>query len=112
MNIKIISLALAVLIALVEVTGDFFIKLSGQGDKYINWKWFIPGFLIYSLTAVLWFFAVKHEKLFTAGIFFAISTVLFLVLISFFYFKESINSYEIVGIILAIISLILLGKFA
>lgn len=112
MNIKILSLALAVLIALVEVAGDFFIKLSGQGKEYITWKWFIPGFIIYSLTAFLWFFAVKHEKLFTAGIFFAVSTVIFLVFISVFYFKESINFYEILGIMLAIISLILLGRFA
>jgi small multidrug resistance pump len=112
MNIKIMSLALAVFIALVEIAGDFFIKLSGQGKEYINWKWFIPGFIIYSLTAFLWFFAIKHEKLFTAGIFFAISSVIFFVLISVFYFKESINAYEIVGIIFAIIALILLGKFA
>lgn len=112
MNIKFLALTLAVLIALVEIAGDFFIKLSGSGKEYINWKWFIPGIIIYALCAVLWFFAIKYEKLFTAGIFFAIASVVFFVLISVFYFKESINAYEIVGVVLAIISMILLGKFA
>jgi len=112
MNIKIFALLLVVFIALIETAGDFFIKLAGQGKEYIDWKWFIPGFLIYMLTAVLWFFAIKHEKLFTAGVYFTIFTVLALVAVSVFYFKESINFYEVIGVVLAIISLILLGRFA
>lgn len=112
MNIKIISLLVVLLIALIETAADFFIKLSGSGKEYMNLKWFIPGFILYSATAFLWFYAVKHEKLFTAGVFFAVFTVLFLTLISVFYFKESLNIYEAIGIVLAVISLILLGRFA
>lgn len=55
---------------------------------------------------------MKYIKLSTLGVFYGISTVLFLTIISVFYFKENLNIYEIIGIVGAIISLILLGKFA
>jgi len=112
LNIKTISLLVVLLVALIETAADFFIKLSGSGKEYMNLKWFIPGFILYSLTAFIWFYAIKHEKLFTAGVFFAVFTVILLTLISVFYFKESMNVYEAIGIVMAIISLILLGRFA
>ncbi len=107
-----ISLAATVLLALVGVVGDFFINLAGEGKKFVELKWFIVGFIIYALTAFGWFFVMKNIKLSTLGVFYAISTVLFLTIVSTFYFKEPLGWYEIIGIIMAIISLVLLGKFA
>jgi drug/metabolite transporter (DMT)-like permease len=98
--------------ALIGVIGDFFIKISGDGPTYISWKWFILGFTIYALTAVGWFFAFKHVKVSTLGVFYALSTVLFLVMLGVFYFKESLNSYEIAGVGAAVVAIILLGRFA
>lgn len=111
-HVAIFAIILVAVISIIEVLGDFLIKLSGQGAKYIDWKLFIPGFAIYSFTAILWFFAIKNEKLSTLGVFFSIFTILCFVAIDVFYFKEQMNSYEIVGIILALISLVLLGRFA
>ncbi|MBU2539614.1 hypothetical protein KJ786_00415 [Patescibacteria group bacterium] len=68
--------------------------------------------MIYASTAFGWFFVMKNIKLATLGVFYAVSTILFLVIIGTFYFKEPINIYEMIGIIGAIASLILLGKFA
>ena len=107
-----ISLIAAVLLALIGVIGDFFINLAGEGKKFIELGWFIIGFLIYAATAFGWFFVMKHIKLSTLGVFYAISTMLFLTIVSVFYFKESISPYEIIGIVLAVISIILLGKLA
>ena len=112
MDIKILSFFLIGFIAFIEVIADFFIKIAGRGPKYIDYKWFIPGMIIYILTAVLWFFAIKHEKFFIASVAFILFSVLFSVALSLFYFKESINVYEVIGIVLAIMSLILLGRFA
>mgnify|MGYP001609607760 CR=1 len=50
-------------------------------------KWFVIGLLIYATTALL------------------------LVAIGIFYFHEKLNVYEIIGIVAAIISLILLSHF-
>ncbi len=112
MNKVILSLVAAVLLALVGVLGDSFIKESGLGPRFINWKIFIVGLLIYSSTAFGWFFVLKNVKLSTLGAFYAVTTVLALALVSVFYFKEALNVYELVGIILAIGSLILLARFA
>lgn len=111
-NIKLLSLLGIIFLAAVGVVGDFFIKLSGSGKSFMDIKWFLIGFIIYALTAFGWFYVMKNIKLSTLGVFYAISTVIFLTIVSIFYFKEPLNNYEIIGIILAIFSLILLGKFA
>ena len=77
--------------------GDFFINLAGEGKKFIELKWFVIGFLIYSSTLFGWFFAMKNVKLATAGIFYAVSIVIFLTIIGTLYFKEPINIYEIIS---------------
>jgi len=109
---KLFYLVLAIFLSFIGVIGDFFINLAGEGKKFIEFKWFIIGFLIYASTAIGWFFVMKNIKLATTGIFYAVSTVIFLAILGTFYFKEPINIYEIIGIIGAIVSIILLGKFA
>jgi len=112
MNIVAISILVTIGLSALGVLGDFFIKLAGNGSKYIEFKWFIAGLLVYAGTAFGWFFVMKHLKLATLGIFYTVSTVLCITLLGLFYFKESINGYEILGISMAICSLVLLGKFA
>jgi small multidrug resistance pump len=107
----IISLLIIILLSLIGVAGDFFIKLSGNGQKFIEPKLFLLGMLIYALTAFGWFFVMKNVKLSTLGVIYAISTAIFLTLVGIFYFREKLNHYEIVGIITGLISIILLGKF-
>lgn len=110
-NIKLLSILGIFVLAAVGVLGDSFLKISGSG-KSVDIKLFIIGFVIYALTAFGWFFVIKYNKLSTLGVFYAISTIIFLLIVGVFYFKESLNSYEIIGIVLAIISLILLGRFS
>ena len=112
MNKVVLSLVATVLLALVGVFADSLIKASGAGQKFIAWGTFLIGMLIYASTAFGWFFVLKNVKLSTLGAFYAVTTVLALALVSVFYFKESLNVYEMVGIFLAIGSLILLARFA
>lgn len=111
MNITTIALILIVILAFIGVVGDFFIKIAGK-DKQIKTSWFAIGLIIYALTAFGWLYVMRHVKLSTLGVFYGVSTVLFLTFLSIFYFKESLNIYEGFGIFLAIISMILLGRFA
>ncbi|MBS3079490.1 hypothetical protein J4218_05180 [Candidatus Pacearchaeota archaeon] len=112
MDIFILSLIIAVILALIGVLGDFFVKVASNNTGFSGYKWLILGAVIYSLTSIGWFFVMRHVKLSTLGVYYAISTVIFLTMVSVFYFKESLNHYEIIGIVLAIVSLILLAKFA
>jgi drug/metabolite transporter (DMT)-like permease len=101
-----------ILVTAVGVLGDFFIKLSGQGDKFIDWKIFLISLLVYASTAFGWFYLMKHIKLSSLGVIYALSTVLLLVGVGVFYFHEKLNITEIIGISFAVISLILLSRFA
>ena len=107
-----LALLLIILLSVVGVAGDFFIKLSGNGPKYIEYKWFLLGLAIYASTAFGWFFVMKEVKLATLGAFYAVSIVLLLAGVGVFYFGEKLNYYEIGGIISALISVALLARFA
>lgn len=101
-----------ILLAGAGVLADIFIKLAGSGPKAVEMKWFAAGFLIYASTAFGWFYVMKHVKLSSLGAIYAVSTILLLVAVGVFYFHEKINLYEIIGIALALISVVLLAKFA
>lgn len=67
--------------------------------------------IIYALTAFGWFYVMKHIKLSTLGIFFALTNIILLALVGVVFFKEHLSLYDIVGIILGIISIIILARF-
>lgn len=97
--------------ALVGVAGDFFVKIAGKG-KIVEWKWLILGMIIYASTAFGWLYSMRHVKLSTLGVYYAIFTIFFLTILDTAYFRDRLSFLEIVGILLAIISLIILARFA
>lgn len=112
MKNALIPLLIIILLSVVGVAGDFFIKLSGNGPKYIEYKWFLLGLAIYASTAFGWFYVMKEVKLATLGAFYAVSIVLLLTSVGVFYFGKKLNYYEIGGIVSALISVVLLARFA
>lgn len=99
-------------LSLITVLGDSFVKHASLQSRFMGWKWLLLGALIYGATAVGWFFVMRKIKLSTVGALYSISIIIFLTLVGVFYFKEKISVLEIFGIALAIISLIILSKFA
>ena len=55
---------------------------------------------------------MKHLKLATISVLYSVSLVLLLTAIGVVLFHESLNYFEVVGIALAVISLVLLMRFA
>ena len=110
---NIISASIVVIgLSLIGVLGDYFIKLSGNSEiKYFDLKWFLFGFIIYSSTAIGWFFVMKHIKLSTLGVIYGVTTVIALTAVGVFFFKEHLNIYEVIGIITGVSSIILLSRF-
>jgi len=111
LNLVALSLITVVFLALVGVGGDTLLRLAGAGVKFIDWKLFLLGLLVYAATAFSWFFVLKYLKFSTVGIYYSLSSLFFLVIIGHFYFKESLSIYEIFGILLGVISIILLNKY-
>lgn len=106
------SILIVIGLSLIGVLGDYFLKLSGNGEKYIDLKWFIIGAIVYSSTAIGWFFVMKFIKLSTLGIVYATTTVLALTLVGLLFFRESLNIYEIIGLGTGLLSIVLLSRFA
>lgn len=98
-------------IATVTVLGDYFLKLASQQASALYNRWFLAGIAIYALSAFGWVFAMRHMKLATIGVVYSISVVLLLAALGVVVFGESLNRYEIVGIILAVLSILLLVRF-
>ncbi len=112
MNPILIAFLIGIGLSIITVLADALIKYASLQKAFSGWPMLVLGAIIYGLTAFGWFFVMRKIKLSTAGVLYAVSCVVFLTLISAFYFKERISLLEIVGIGLAIISLVILSRFA
>jgi drug/metabolite transporter (DMT)-like permease len=106
------ALAVTFVFSVVGVVGDYFLKLASSADNPLRSRWFYIGFLVYASTAFGWVFVMRHLKLGTIGVVYSVSMVLLLTLLGTRGFGESLNYYEMAGIVLAIASLLLLVRFA
>jgi multidrug transporter EmrE-like cation transporter len=112
MNKTTVALAVTIAFSVVGVVGDYFLKLASGADQPLRSRWFYVGFAVYASTAFGWVFVMRHLKLGTIGVVYSVSMVLLLTLVGTRCFGESLNYYEMLGIALAIASLILLMRFA
>ena len=112
MNSTLMTILFTLGLSLFSVTGDFLIKQASLQKSFSGWKSLLLGSLVYGLSGIGWFFIFKRLKLSTAAVTFSIFLIIMVTLISVLYFKEKISAWEIVGIIMAIISLLILYRFA
>ena len=108
------TLAVVVTIAFsaVGVLGDYFLKLASAREQSLRTGWFYLGFALYASTAFGWVFVMKYLKLATISVLYSVSMVLLLTAVGVVLFEESLNYYELAGIVLAVASLVLLMRFA
>lgn len=98
--------------SILGVVGDYFLKLASASERPLKSHWFYIGFAVYSSTAFGWVYVMRHLKLATIGVVYSVSMIVLLTLIGVTVFRETLGYSEIVGLILAISSLILLVRFA
>jgi uncharacterized membrane protein len=111
MNSNLLPILIVIILSAIGVLGDYFIKISGNGPKYILYLPFFSGMIIYALTAVGWFYVMKHIKLGPLAIYYSVTSVALLAIIGVVFFKEQMSGIDILGIILGICSLIILARF-
>jgi multidrug transporter EmrE-like cation transporter len=112
MDPKTIAVLVTVAFSVVGVFGDYFLKLASKEEDSLRTPWFYVGFTFYAATAFGWVFVMKHLKLGTISVVYSISMVVLLTAVGVVIFRETLNYYEIVGLILAIAALVLLVRFA
>jgi drug/metabolite transporter (DMT)-like permease len=108
------TLAVIVTVAFsaIGVIGDYFLKLASTREQPLRTGWFYLGFALYASTAFGWVFVMKHLKLATISVLYSVSMILLLTGVGVVMFRESLNYFELAGIILAIAALVLLMRFA
>src|SRR4051812_5046137 len=112
MGTKTLAVLITIAFSVIGVLGDYFLKLTSAKEQSLRTSWFYVGFALYASTAFGWVFVMKHLKLGTISVLYSVSLVLLLTAIGVVLFHESLNSLEVIGIALAVISLVLLMRFA
>jgi drug/metabolite transporter (DMT)-like permease len=112
MKKTVLAVVVTIAFSVVGVLGDYFLKLSSAHEQPLRTRWFYIGFVIYASTAFGWVFVMRHLKLATIGVIYSVSMVLLLTAVGVVLFRESLNYYELAGIVLAVASLVLLMRFA
>jgi drug/metabolite transporter (DMT)-like permease len=112
MGTKTIAVLVTIAFSVIGVLGDYFLKLASAREQSLRTGWFYLGFALYASTAFGWVFVMKHLKLATISVLYSVSLVLLLTAIGLMLFRESLNYFEVIGIVLAVVSLVLLMRFA
>ncbi|HUK41852.1 MAG TPA: hypothetical protein VLX11_12425 [Candidatus Acidoferrales bacterium] len=112
MDTNLFAVIVTIGFSLLGVLGDYFLKLASENENSLRTPWFYIGFAVYASTAFGWVFVMKHLKLATIGVVYSVSMVLLLAAVGVVFFHESLNYYEIAGLVMAIASLFLLIRFA
>ena len=98
--------------SVIGVVGDYFLKLASTREQPLATGWFYLGFALYASTAFGWVFVMRHLKLATISVLYSVSMILLLTAIGVVLFRESLNYFEMAGIVLSVASLVLLMRFA
>ena len=112
MGTRTLAVLVTIAFSVIGVLGDYFLKLASGREQPLRTSWFYLGFALYASTAFGWVFVMKYLKLATISVIYSVSLVLLLTAIGVVLFQESLNYFEVVGIALAVISLVLLMRFA
>jgi len=107
-----LAVVVTVVFSAVGVLGDYFLKLASEHVAPLRAWTFYVGFAVYASTALGWVFVMRHLKLATISVVYSISMILLLTALGVVIFRESLNYYEIAGLVLAVASLALLVRFA
>ncbi|VTT97656.1 EamA-like transporter family OS=Singulisphaera acidiphila (strain ATCC BAA-1392 / DSM 18658 / VKM B-2454 / MOB10) GN=Sinac_7175 PE=4 SV=1 [Gemmataceae bacterium] len=112
MDPKALAVVVTLAFSLVGVVGDYFLKLASRDDNPLATRWFYVGFAFYASTAFGWVFVMRHLKLGTIGVLYSVSMIVLLTAIGVLAFDEKLHTGEVVGLVLAVASIVLLVRFA
>ena len=112
MGTRTLAVLVTIAFSVIGVVGDYFLKVASAREHPLRTGWFFLGFALYASTAFGWVFVMKYLRLATISVLYSVSLVLLLTAIGVVLFRESLNYFEVVGIVLAVVSLVLLMRFA
>lgn len=107
-----IAILVTLAFSVVGVIGDYLLKRASEQPSPLRSGWFALGFAVYASTAFGWVFVMRHLKLATLGVVYSVSMIVLLTAIGVVAFREPLHAQEVAGLVLAVIALFLLIRFA
>jgi len=96
-------------ITVLEIFAQTFVRTYYENNKKVYWfflAWFFYGLLIYLL-----YKAYDYTNFAIANAIWSALSIIGITLVGVFYFKESISTMEIIGIVLIIIGTFIIGAY-
>ena len=106
------SVLVILALALLSIGGDWLLKLASQRDQPYTSPVFLLGALAYAATSFGWVMVMQHMTLASIGVWYSITMIVLLTALGVFVFNESLTGREMLGLVLAGISLMLMSRFA
>jgi len=103
-------------------TGLFLVAIAGLfatvGDLFMK-KWVVTnvkyllvlGFCIWSIGGIFLAFSFKHKNIAVASLMMILFNITALAIVSWIYFKEPLSGYQITGLTLGLLAVVLLETF-
>jgi drug/metabolite transporter (DMT)-like permease len=93
------------------ILGDYFLKRASGEERPLLTRAFAIGLVLYASTAFAWVYLMRYLKLATIGVVYSVCMILLLTGMGVLFFDEKLNRYEVLGIVLAVASILLLSRF-
>jgi drug/metabolite transporter (DMT)-like permease len=97
-------------ITVMTVIGDYFIKLSSIPDSGVASAYFPLGLVFYGSTGIGWFYMMRSHSLVQIGVYYSAATLVFLAGLGVLVFKEAFGGRDVLGIALALASVVVMGS--
>lgn len=100
-----------ILLAITALTlvGDYCIKLASGREAGFASAVFIAGLLCYGLPAFGWFFLMRSHSLAAIGVLYSAATLILLAALGVVVFREPFGAREIIGVGLALASVLVMS---
>lgn len=96
--------------AIVVIAGDMVIKIAADKAMPVWSHLVIAGCGIYAISAIFWFYAMRHVTLAQAGVAYSMLTLLALCAIGVIWFNEELFLREWLGICCALAAMVLMVR--
>ncbi|MBX2880660.1 MAG: EamA family transporter [Granulosicoccus sp.] len=106
-----IGYGFALLTAITVLAGDYFIKVAADNSRFYSGS-FLLGALLYALAAASWYGSMRFASLAQASVAFSMLSLVAVCAMAVIVFGETINRQEMLGIGLAMLSMLLMVRHA
>ena len=105
------GLLFSLVTALLVIAGDTLIKVAADRSIIVS-KPMAAGILLYGISAICWYFALRHVGLAQAAVAYSMLTLIALALIGWYAFGETMGPREIAGLACACLAMVLMVRIA